>query len=56
LALDAASDHNLNMPVTQLIHGQIQPLCAEGLGHKDCTFVTKYVNPDGHLDGYLPED
>jgi 3-hydroxyisobutyrate dehydrogenase len=56
LAIDAAAEHNLNMPATQLVHGQIQALCAEGLGHKDCTLVTKYVNPDGRLDGYLPEE
>lgn len=54
LALDAAAPYELQMPAAALIHKQMQALQAEGLGHKDCTLVTKYVNPDNALDGYNP--
>lgn len=55
LALAAAQDHNLQMPATQLVYDQISNLRSEGLGHKDCTLIAKYVDPDGPLDGYTPE-
>ncbi len=54
LALDAAAPHQLNLPAASLVHSQMRELQAEGLGHKDCTLVTKYVNPGGALQGYDP--
>lgn len=55
LALDAAEQHSLRMPATELVHTQIADLRAEGYGHKDCTLIAKYVNPDGNLEGFTPE-
>lgn len=54
LALEAAEPYSLNMPATKLVHSQVQQLRAEGIGHKDCTLIAKYVNPDQTLEGYLP--
>lgn len=54
LALDAAAPFELNMPATTLVHSQIQQLRSEALGHKDCTLIAKYVNPDGAISGYTP--
>lgn len=54
LALDAAAPFKLKMPATQLVHSQIQQLRSEALGHKDCTLIAKYVNPDGSISGYIP--
>src|SRR5699024_697976 len=55
LALDAAEQHSLHMPATELVHTQMADLRAEGYGHKDCTLIAKYVDPDGNLEGYTPE-
>ena len=55
LALDAAEQHSLRMPATELVHTQIADLRAEGYGHKDCTLIAKYVNPDGNLEGFTPQ-
>lgn len=54
LAIEAAKPHNLNLPAARLIHAQVEQLCSEGLGNKDCTLVAKYVNPDQKLLGYTP--
>lgn len=54
LALDAAEQYNLQMPATELVHAQIADLRTEGLGHKDCTLIAKYVDPETTLAGFDP--
>jgi 3-hydroxyisobutyrate dehydrogenase len=55
LAVRAGDAAGMRLPAASLALSQLDELMAEGLGHKDCTLVTKLVAPDGRLRGYEPE-
>jgi 3-hydroxyisobutyrate dehydrogenase len=54
LALAAGTAEGMHLPAASLALSQLEQLAAEGLGHKDCTLVTRFVTPDGSLAGYDP--
>lgn len=54
LAVQAGAAAGMHLPAAALALSQLDELVAEGLGHKDCTLVTKLVTPDGALRGYVP--
>lgn len=55
LALDAGRDAGINLPAATLIAEQFDRLIEEGYADRDCTLVTKFVNPDESLRGWNPE-
>lgn len=55
LALEAGETAGLQLAGASLAKHQLEELAAEGLGHKDCSLVTKYVSPDGSAPGYQGE-
>lgn len=55
LALEAGENAGLNLPAASIIAQQLDQLIGEGLAHKDCTLVAKYVLPDGELNGWTPD-
>lgn len=54
LAVQAGADAGVPLAAATLALSQLDALVAEGLGHKDCTLVTRFATPDGVLRGYDP--
>ncbi|MBU4465060.1 MAG: NAD-binding protein [Actinobacteria bacterium] len=54
LALQAGEGVGVHLPAAALALSQLDLLVQEGLGHKDCTLVTRFATPDGTLRGYHP--
>ena len=55
LATQAGREADLSLTAAELATSQLQTLADEGLGHKDCTLITKYVSPEGEAPGYTTE-
>lgn len=55
LATQAGTEADLRLTAAELAKSQLQALADEGLGHRDCTLITKYVSPEGAAPGYTPE-
>ena len=55
LATQAGTEADLRLTAAELAKAQLQALADEGLGHKDCTLITKYVSPEGEAPGYTAE-
>lgn len=54
LAVQAGATTGVQLPAATLALSQLDQLVEEGLGHKDCTIVTRFATPDGVLRGYDP--
>lgn len=54
LAVQAGEGAGVHLPAASLALSQLDQLVAEGLGHKDCTLVTRFAAADGALRGWDP--